>query len=160
MARKTRRTTIGEPTELCSILRMLISQRKWDRRLNLHKVFDFWDEVVGREIANRAQPVFIRGKVLWVTVVDSIWMQQLHLQKILLLERINRRSGKESLTDIRFKLNTSPSRPPTPEKIVKPDSRPPDKKKLHKFEDLTSFLRQDDTRTALRELWIKFHSTP
>jgi manganese/zinc/iron transport system substrate-binding protein len=87
---------------------------------------------VGPDISGRAQPACIRGSVLWVDVLDSIWMQQLHLQKLLLLDLINRRLDNGSISDIRFKLNSElgstkpaallkkPARPIDPEKLQAP----------------------------------------
>ena len=98
MDRKKKLETIS------SVLNGLFSKRNWQKRVGLHQVFRFWDEAVGGDIADHARPAVIRGDVLWVEVSDSVWMQQLHLQKIDLLELLNRRLDDEKLADLRFQL--------------------------------------------------------
>ena len=84
----------------------LFKKRQWDKRLALHAVFRNWPQVVGPEIAERTAPQVIRGTVLWIAVSDSVWMQQLHLQKQALLEQINANvRGSEKISDIRFQID-------------------------------------------------------
>src|SRR5210317_2511439 len=107
---------LHKPEEISRLLSSVFDNRKWRSKLELHRVFEFWDRTVGKEIAAVAQPTLIRSRsVLWVKVRDSIWMQQLHLQKMLLLEKINRQLNGEQLSDIHFQLDSSLSAPPTPE---------------------------------------------
>ncbi len=75
-----------------------------ERRLACGKVWEVWQEAVGEAIARHAWPKGIReGTKLVVAVVDSVWMQQLSLQKTLLLEVLNRHlPEKAHLEDIRF----------------------------------------------------------
>ena len=159
MAKRTTRTgPPGEPTQIGSLLNILARRKKWDQHLHLHAVFAFWDEAVGAEIAGRAQPTLIRGQVLWLAVADSIWMQHLHLQKMLLLDIINQRLTADRLIDIRFKLKPLPARESPPRRAEPKKARPPDQKKLQEFETLTAALRQDEIKVALRRLWLKFQS--
>ena len=104
------------PEEISRLLSAVFENRKWRSKLELHRVFEFWDRTVGKEIAAVAQPSLIRSRnVLWVKVKDSIWMQQLHLQKMLLLEKLNRQFKGEKLSDIHFQLDSSLAAPPEPE---------------------------------------------
>lgn len=150
------------PVRLNKLLNIFFQQKKWDRRLALHELFCFWDDTVGEEIAAQAQPSHIRGDILWVAVSEPVWMQQLHLQKILLLERINARLEKDRLSDIRFKLNTSLNKAlpakSTPEIPAGPVFKKPDPEKIREFEDLTSGLKSEEIKTSLRRLWKIMHS--
>jgi hypothetical protein len=144
-----------KPVEISRLLSSVFEKRKWRSKLELHKVFEFWDRTVGKEIAAVAQPSLFRGHVLWVKVKDSIWMQQLHLQKILLLENINKQLDGEELTDIHFQLDSSLSAPPEPE-IKK--SKPVvslDKKQEQEFDKLISALENDELKASLKSLWVK-----
>ena len=78
---------VSRPIEISRLLSGVIENKKWRSKLELHRVFELWQSIVGQEIAAVAQPSLIRGHVLWVKVAESIWMQQLHLQKMLLLEK-------------------------------------------------------------------------
>lgn len=144
---------ISEPLAISRLLANVIENKQWRLKLDLHRVFEFWPEIVGPEIAAIAQPSLIRGHVLWVKVSESIWMQQLHLQKMLLLEKINNRLHEEQFSDIHFQLNSSlsPQSDPPPGKL-KPALL--DKKEEQEFDRLISSLENEDLRASLKSLWI------
>jgi hypothetical protein len=146
----------NKPVEISRLLSAVFEHKKWRSKLELHRVFEFWNSTVGREIADVAQPSLIRGHILWVKVTDSVWMQQLHLQKMLLLEKINNQLHKEKITDIRFQLNSSLPPPPEPE-IRKPKPVFLDKKKEQEFDKLISSLEGDELKASLKSLWVKMH---
>jgi len=148
-------------TRIDSLFAELFKKRQWDKRLALHAVFRNWPQVVGPEIAERTEPQVIRGTVLWIAVSDSVWMQQLHLQKQALLERINANiRGSEKISDIRFQLDValgevrvaaeSSSRP-----VVAPQPVDPEAQKG--FEGLISAIGDAELRTRLLALWWKAH---
>jgi predicted nucleic acid-binding Zn ribbon protein len=144
-----------KPVEISRLLSSVFENKKWRRKLELHRVFEFWDKTVGKEIAAVARPSLIRSTVLWVKVKDSIWMQQLHLQKILLLEKINSQLDTEQLTDIHFQLDSSLQAPSEPvhEKKSKPVLL--DKKQEQEFDKIISTLENDDLKASLKNLWVK-----
>ena len=144
----------GKVEKATDILRSLLVEKKWQHRINQHQVFLFWNEVVGRDIAAHAEPEVIRGSVLWIKVSDSVWMQQLHLQKMLLLERINERLRGDPLSDLRFHLDVhsgTPAEEPQikPRKKKNPAALPPE------LENMIGLLDSRDMQEALRRLWSK-----
>ena len=146
-----------KPVEISRLLSAVFENKKWRSKLELHSVFEFWNKTVGKEIAAVAQPSLFRGSVLWVKVKDSIWMQQLHLQKILLLEKINKQLSGEKISDIHFKLDSSLSTPPKPE-IKKTKPILVDKKKEQEFDKLIGSLKNDDLKASLKSLWVKMQT--
>ncbi len=123
----------------------------------MHTVFDFWNEVVGREIAEKTRPQLIRGKVLWVNVSDSVWMQQLHFQKMMLLEKINERLGTDSIEDIRFHLDTRMDE--VPEENDRRSSNsiwPLDPARVKEFETMIEGIDDEGLKKSLKRLWTKF----
>jgi predicted nucleic acid-binding Zn ribbon protein len=146
-----------KPVEISRLLSTVFENRKWRSKLELHRVFEFWNKTVGKEIAAVAQPYLIRGHVLWVKVRDSIWMQQLHFQKMLLLENINKQLVNEKFSDIHFQLDSSLSAPMEPEtKKQKPVVL--DKKQEQEFDKLISPLENDDLKASLKSLWVKMQT--
>jgi len=145
------------PVKISRLLSSVFEHKKWRSKLELHRVFQFWDSVVGKEIAAVAQPSLIRGHVLWVKVADSVWMQHLHLQKMLLLEKINQNLHEEKIIDMHFQLNSSLTPQPKPEST---ESKPvyPDKKKEQEFDKLISSLDNDELKVSLKSLWIKMQT--
>jgi hypothetical protein len=147
-----------KPVEISRLLSGVFENKKWRSKLELHRVFEFWDRTVGKEIAAVAQPSLIRSRsVLWVKVKDSIWMQQLHLQKLLLLEKINRQLDGEKISDIRFQLDSSLSAPPEPV-TEKPKPILLDKKKEQEFDKLISCLENDALEASLKSFWVKMQN--
>jgi hypothetical protein len=143
----------GKITGIGSLLGQLVQDRKWSRALNRHRVFEFWGEALGREVEAHARPKVIRGRTLQVEVTDSVWMQQLHLQKGLLLEALNRRLGEDGLEDIRFVLYSCETfvEPPAPPPRQPP---PPDPAKLAGFEKFLTGIEDQEVRACLKRLWL------
>ncbi|HCC53678.1 MAG TPA: DUF721 domain-containing protein [Desulfobulbaceae bacterium] len=143
-----------------SLFAELFKKKQWDKRLGLHAVFLDWPQVVGPEIAERTEPQVIRGTVLWIAVSDSVWMQQLHLQKQALLEQINANvRGSEKISDIRFQIKAALG-----EEKVAVDSPPPvdfsppaDLEAQKSFELLIAAIGDVELQTRLLTLWRKAH---
>lgn len=144
----------NKPENISDLLGGLFRQRNWQERFGLHALFSFWDEVVGDDIALRAQPDLIRGTVLWVRVSDSIWMQQLHLSKNLMMEKVNARLGESKITDIRFRIDPTLGKP-KPEPVPEPEPEPIDQERLKKAEAMFASLPDKELQQTLRRLWIK-----
>ena len=153
MTASTKNDGMGKPVKINRLLETVFKDRQWRNRVELHRVFEFWNETVGREIAAVAQPSLIRGRVLWVKVKNSIWMQHLHLQKIALLEKLNSKFPGEKLSDMHFQLDSALSPPPEP---GTGGNRPLllDKKQEMEFDSLISSLENPDLRASLKHLWV------
>jgi len=147
-------------TRIDSLFAELFKKKQWDQRLALHAVFRNWPQVVGPEIAERTEPQVIRGTVLWIAVSDSVWMQQLHLQKQALLEQVNANvRGSEKISDIRFQIDAALGEEKMavipPKQTVSPQSVDPEEQKS--FERLTAAIGDGELRTRLLALWRKAH---
>lgn len=114
---------------------------------------------MGREIAAVAQPSVIRGHTLWIKVTEPVWMQQLHLQKNLLLERINRQLHGEEINDLRFQLNSSLPPLQAESETRKPKPVLIDRKKEQAFDRLISSLDNDELKASLKSLWVRMQSS-
>lgn len=140
------------------LLGELFASRNWQQSLDRNRIFEFWTEAVGKDIATHAQPKVVRGSVLWVNVTDSIWMQQLHLMKEHLRQVINDRLvGDEGIGDIRFNLvaGLRPVLTKTKEINTKPSAKSaPDPKKLAEFEKMISAISDAGARESFRTLWL------
>lgn len=143
-----------------SLLADIFQKRNWRSRIKMHAVFDFWNEAVGAEIAEKTRPQLIRGKVLWVNVSDSVWMQQLHFQKMMLLEQINERLGKEKIEDIKFHLDTHLNEFSEEKKRQTTNSVwPLDPERVNEFEKMIEAVDDEGLKKSLKRLWTKFEGT-
>lgn len=140
-----------------ALLGELFKGRNWQENLDRNRIFEFWNEAVGKDIAAHAQPKMLRGKVLWVNVIDSIWMQQLHLMKEHLRQVINDRlAGDEGVTDIRFNMAQTLAPVVAAKKVTAkpPIKPPPDPVKLAEFERMIGAIADQGARDSFRTLWL------
>lgn len=152
------------PTEVGGLISSLLTEREWHRRLKLHQVFLFWDEVVGAEIASHAQPWVIRGEVLWLAVSDHVWMQQLQFEKVHLLELLNARLGGGGergegvlrLTDLRFQLDPSLGGRPSPQ-AAPPSVQAFDHEAFALFSASLNSIPDPELREGLKRMWLAHH---
>jgi predicted nucleic acid-binding Zn ribbon protein len=84
-----------------------------EKRLEVYRIWTFWDEEVGETIGRHARPAGCRGDVLSVRVDSHSWMQELQFLKPELIARLNRRLGRDLIRDIYF-VSGSASRPEEP----------------------------------------------
>ena len=130
----------------------------------LGRIVTHWDDIVGQEIASKAQPIKIhyrKAKVkgakaeAWLDVaVTSADSTALHYQKDLMLERINQIFGERWISDIKFKhVPFDPKKGKMPKK--KMPLSPAEKKNLgealEKIEDPDIKSRLLSLGTALLE---------
>lgn len=73
------------------------------QKIKEYSVVERWEELVGPELTQVAVPEKItRGRILVIRVADSIWAQELTLQKPSLLRRLRERPSGPAIEDIRF----------------------------------------------------------
>ncbi len=149
---------------LVSVLDKLFCDRDWQYRLGINRVFLFWKEVVGNEISNIASPEIVKGDVLWLSVPDSMWMQQLHLQKVDLLAKINQRLAEESknlagsskipaLADIRFRIGRTERVESERSTDLKDSDTFVDPQRESDFDMLTRSIKDKELRERIKRLW-------
>ena len=90
------------PTRLSALLDQALARFGLDRRLDDYRVWQAWDEVVGRTISRNAQPVRLDGSRLVVTVRSSTWLQELSLLQRELIVRLNEWMQREVVRELFF----------------------------------------------------------
>lgn len=83
-------------------MRRVLQRIDPDKRLEVYRVWTFWDEEVGEAIAARAEPAGFRAGVLSVRVNSAAWTQELQFMKDTIRERLNARLGQKLIRDIYF----------------------------------------------------------
>jgi predicted nucleic acid-binding Zn ribbon protein len=68
------------------------------------KIWRIWEEAVGPAIAQHAQPLWIKGGRLRVTVSDPIWLQELTFAERQIRDALNQRLGREAVRKIEFRV--------------------------------------------------------
>ncbi len=146
-----------QPDHIGFVLGELVGKKNWASRFELHRVFTFWDEIVGPEVAAQAKPFKMHGTVLWVEVTGSVWLQQLQYLKMVFVENINKRFTDVGLTDIRFSLKQHRHDPE--KEVVKPvqPGPAPSKDDVAQFEKMVSMIKDDELRASMRRCWATMY---
>ncbi len=72
--------------------------------MELAQIWDRWDRIVGKAVAENAQPAAFKGKILMVHVNSSTWLHQLQFIKAEMISKLNKALGKELVKEIKFKI--------------------------------------------------------
>lgn len=91
------------PVRIGNILEDYFKKKGWGEKLKEYQIWTHWTEVMGKNLADRCQPLHLRYGVLMIGVSNSTWLTQLQFMKLDLLEKIKKAFGI-TLTDIRFKI--------------------------------------------------------
>ncbi len=108
---RTRRSNSYEPLGVAHIGTLLAEALRDPRRIReALGVWPAWEEAVGPQVAAAAKPVSLRGGVLLVYVRNPVWLQELHLQREVLLRRVQRLPAGHSVRELRLKVGALPDR--------------------------------------------------
>lgn len=125
------------------------------------RLLEIWRKAVGPQISVQTRPDRLKRDTLFVKVSSSAWMQQLHVLKPEIIEKINGLLGKESVKNIHFSIGeTSPAALRDSYTVsLSPDSYPlrdKDKKMIEKSiasvadPELKEILRRVMTKNIIR----------
>jgi len=63
-----------------------------------------WEEIVGKPLAQRSEPVFIKENRLHIKVENSIWIQQMQMLEKKIIQNVNDFLKKKEITKLYFKV--------------------------------------------------------
>ncbi|HEY8677819.1 MAG TPA: DUF721 domain-containing protein [Candidatus Dormibacteraeota bacterium] len=78
------------------------------RRTREAQALWLWPTLVGPHLASETAAVKLTGGTLWVTATSTALSHQLHLERGLLLHRINEMIGADVVRDIRIWQSATP----------------------------------------------------
>jgi len=93
---------------LSDILETFFQKHGYDRKILEHKAMFFWSGVVGEKFAPYAQPRSVSEGKMVVVVGDSVRLTELNLQKLKLIDQLNKELGFNIIKDIEFRLGKVP----------------------------------------------------
>lgn len=85
--RRTKPATIGE------ILQEFFSRPYVAAKVAEGKLPDFWQEIVGENVAAMTTEFRLVNHILYVTIASSVVRQELFYKRDILVEELNRRAG-------------------------------------------------------------------
>ncbi len=71
------------------------------------EVGHYWEQIVGRQVAQHCRPVGMKAGVLHAEVESSVWCQELQLRSPEILAALRKRMGKRAPTDLRLRVGYS-----------------------------------------------------
>lgn len=140
-------------TAIASVLPWLSRTMGWEKQLDLHAIFVHWQDIVGHDFREHAQPQKIERGVLWLLVENSSWLQQLQFAKMELMEILNRRLQLTSIIDIKMILPKDDvfekhEKPGPAVRFVRPDAA-----KIAAFQKQVECITDEKCREALMQFW-------
>jgi hypothetical protein len=79
------------------------------RRTREAQAIYLWPQVIGAHLARESHALKLTGGTLLVTASSSALAQQLHLERMMLIERLNQAIGASAVREIRFRQEGSAS---------------------------------------------------
>ncbi|MBI2257882.1 MAG: DUF721 domain-containing protein [Flavobacteriia bacterium] len=84
------------------IQQLFRSYRMEDKLFEL-EILSKWEELMGKAVAVRTKNIYIKNKILHLTIDSSVMREELSYGKTVIIERINSFAGKEFINDVWFK---------------------------------------------------------
>jgi predicted nucleic acid-binding Zn ribbon protein len=88
---------------ISNIIEKYIADKKLGSKLNSGKIFNYWTEIVGAEIANSAKPKKLKNKVLYISTINPIWASELNLMSQDIICKINEYLKEDAVSTLRVK---------------------------------------------------------
>ena len=96
----------AKPVAVGDAITGVLSDLGLDDARRAFEIGQCWEAAVGPDVARHARPIGMRGDVLEVAVVSSVWAQQLQLQAPALLEKLAAAlpAGATGPRELRFRV--------------------------------------------------------
>lgn len=73
-------------------------------QITQQKAVLLWKNIVGKDIAKQTNASHIENNVLFVSVKNSVWMNELTFLKSQIIKKLNESIGQDAVKDIKFFL--------------------------------------------------------
>lgn len=155
--KKSDRPPMKKAQKVDALIKEMLGKPGFGEQLTRHQAWLVWDQIVGEQIASHARPRKFRQGVLEIQVDHPVWMQQLHMLKPKILEKINARVPNARITDIYLRQTKSVDSPQLITKNKTPEPLPWENIELSKWEkkaieEELSSLEDDELKDEFRKL--------
>lgn len=100
------------PKSIQEILEQTLKNLELDLPAKKYSVLNFWDEIVGEKIAQKAKPSRFWGDTLVVSVTSHPWMTELTHMKSFILKKMHEKVENCPFRNIRFELTPNSQKKP------------------------------------------------
>lgn len=153
---KRQRHKMSKLVELGTALEELLQQCGLEHLGLLQRLIQRWPEIAGPHIALISQPLRIQFQVLFISVSDAIWHQQILFYQSQLLQNIQYVLGAVPITRLHFTLASAASSPAAlpPSLPTEPPLREPltaeEERQIHEG---TMSIADPGLREAVKQAW-------
>ncbi len=122
----------------------------------LQRLVQRWPEIAGTRLALVSQPLRIQFQVLFISVTDAIWHQQILFYQAQLLCNIHQILGTVPITKLHFTLASSASSSQAPSPSPLPEATPSlpltseEERQIHEG---TAAIADPGLREAVKQAW-------
>src|SRR5215467_7519301 len=144
----------GALQAVAPVLAQALRQRGLGHLVLLARIVQHWCTIAGPQLAAVTQPESIRTRVLFVTVSDAIWLQEVTFYHAQWLENMRRILGDVPITKLHFTLAMSAPRQPissAPEEVLEPLSLTVVEEQ--QVQEGTAGIADPELREAVRRAW-------
>ena len=147
------RQTAGQLQPLAPLVAQTLQQAGLGRVAWLGRLVQHWEEIVGPQLASVTRPERMRSRVLFVTVSDAIWLQQLMFYQSQLLRNIRQVLGDIPVSRLHFVLAVASPQLMQSEvaKVLEP--LPLTATEEQQVMDGTSGIADAELRESIRRAW-------
>ena len=85
---------------LKEVISDLINAYRWKDDLDLVKLGNSWDKIVGKIIARHTQNLKVKNRILYINVDSSVIRNELMFARSKLIDSINKEMGRKMIDDI------------------------------------------------------------
>lgn len=89
--------------QLGTLIQEFLKQRKLDGPINEQRLLNAWPEVLGPNIQSYTSSLYIKNRILYVSISSSVLRHDLMLSKPQIIESLNRHVGTVVIADIVFR---------------------------------------------------------
>ncbi len=147
-------------SQLREILQSCLKNLGLTQKLKESELLALWEDIAGPQVAQFTQAEHFKGGVLFVTVVNHVWLQHLGFFKETFIEKLNARLGEPLVEQIFFRCGPLQKRSQGSEES---EPGPPTRKELSATEtqeiaEMVRPLRDEELKTALQSFLIAVRS--
>jgi predicted nucleic acid-binding Zn ribbon protein len=89
---------------ISGILNSVLGKYRPAKDTQMTKIWDIWDDTIGKPIAMNAKPDSFKNGILNVNVSSSSWIHQLKFLEKEMILNINKELGQKAVKKLRFKI--------------------------------------------------------
>jgi predicted nucleic acid-binding Zn ribbon protein len=91
-------------TPLTKVLESVLGEKNLSGDIEAYRVFEKWDDIVGKKVGNHTRPVRITRDILYVEVNDHLWLAQLKYMKGDMIKKLEKSIKPGLFKDLKFFL--------------------------------------------------------